>query len=404
MSPLRAAVIGAGPAGSTAARLLAEGGADVTLFEARRLPRPKLCGGGLTPKAQRLVPADVLGTVERLVERVELRAPHLAPIRLADPTAVIAMVERDRFDLALVEAAARAGVSVRDVEPVRELVEEAGGVTVRTDRGVTGVDLAIVADGQPSATARTVGLDSPAHRLALALEVDVPFSADIGQETAMIAYGLPGGYGWYFPKGDHANIGVGSYRSARLLDLRVELARLARSVGLDVSGARIAGHWIPQGLRTGPLATRRVMLAGDAAATADPFFGEGISYAILSGVVAAQTVGAWSDGEFDDLRPYDARLRGMLGPALGRLGTIARLAEVSTTAAVLVARLSATVRERAADAIVGRGWFAIDRHCELACLCSRCSRHGSKDSVCGLMESARHGHDSAIACQAACAA
>lgn len=64
----RVAVVGAGPAGSTAARLLAARGADVALFEARRLPRPKLCGGGLTPKAQRLVPPETLEAIERRSE------------------------------------------------------------------------------------------------------------------------------------------------------------------------------------------------------------------------------------------------------------------------------------------------------------------------------------------------
>ena len=64
MARPRVAVIGAGPAGSTAARLLAARGAEVILFEARRLPRPKLCGGGLTPKAQRLVPPEALGAVD----------------------------------------------------------------------------------------------------------------------------------------------------------------------------------------------------------------------------------------------------------------------------------------------------------------------------------------------------
>ena len=128
MTQPQVAVIGAGPAGSTAARLLAVRGADVTLFEARRLPRPKVCGGGLTPKAQRLVPSIALDTVERRVDRVELRGPHLGAFMLVEPATTIAMVERQRFDLALVEEAARAGVVVRDSEPVRELLEHESGV------------------------------------------------------------------------------------------------------------------------------------------------------------------------------------------------------------------------------------------------------------------------------------
>lgn len=404
MSELRAAVIGAGPAGSTAARLLAERGADVTLLEARQLPRAKLCGGGLTPKAQRLVPSAALDTVERRVDRVELRGPHLPPIRVADPAATIAMVERSRFDLALVEAAARAGVTVRDGEPVREIVEDDSGVTLRTDQGTLKADLAVVADGEPSRAAHQIRLGGPAKRLALALEVDLPFSASLGRDTALITYGVSGGYGWYFPKGDHANVGVGSYRAGQYQGLRDELARLARELGLDVRDGRVGGHWIPQGLRRGPLSTPRVVLAGDAAATADSLFGEGISYAILSGVVAAQTIGAWSDGTIDDLRAYDRRLRLVLGPALGRLDALARAAEVSITAALLAVRLSERVRERAVDAIVGRGPFVIDGNCELACVCVQCSTGAAVEGVSGLTPSRQIVRQPVISCQATCSA
>lgn len=176
MSRPRVAVVGAGPAGSTAARLLAGRGAEVRLFEARRLPRDKACGGGLTPKAQHLVPASALGTVERRIDRVELRAPHLPPIHLMAPEATIAMVERARFDLALVEEAARAGTTIRDGEPVRDLVEDESGVVVTTERERWRADAVIAADGEPSRAARRLGLGGGARRLALALEVDLPLA------------------------------------------------------------------------------------------------------------------------------------------------------------------------------------------------------------------------------------
>lgn len=370
MTRPRVAVVGAGPAGSTAARLLATRGADVALFEARLLPRAKLCGGGLTPKAQRLVPPETLEAVERRVDRVELRGPHFPPIDLVEPAATIAMVERSSFDLALVEAAARAGVEMRDDEPVRAIAEGDSEVVLRTDRGRFRADAVVAADGEPSRAARQLGLGGPARRLALALEVDLPFSEAVGRDTALLAYGLPGGYGWYFPKGDHANLGVGSYRRAYRGRLRDDLARLGHAVGLDVRDGRVRGHWIPQGLRAGPLASRRVVLAGDAAATADSLFGEGISYAILSGIAAAQAIGAWADGETDNLLEYDRRLRAVLAPALDRLDGIARAAEFSITGALLAVRFSGSVRERALDAIAGRrDPFRIDGRCELACAC-----------------------------------
>lgn len=212
------------------------------------------------------------------------------------------MVERSRFDLALVEAAVAAGADVRDGLPVSELVEHDDGIDLWAGRGRWRADAVVVADGEPSRLARRLGLAGPTRQLALALEVDLPF-ASLGHDTAVLSYRLAGGYGWYFPKGDHANVGVGSYRPSEYGRLRGDLASFATELGLDLRQSRVRGHWIPQGLRTGPLASPRGVLAGDAAGTADALFGEGISYAILSGIAAAQTIGEWADGRLTDLGP-----------------------------------------------------------------------------------------------------
>src|SRR5215217_6510574 len=66
------AVVGGGPAGATAARLLAERGARVVLLESRSIPRPKLCGGGLTPKALPYFAGAAAQTIERRIHRIEL--------------------------------------------------------------------------------------------------------------------------------------------------------------------------------------------------------------------------------------------------------------------------------------------------------------------------------------------
>jgi len=379
------AVVGAGPAGATAARLLAAGGAHVSLLEARRLPRAKLCGGGLPPKARRVLPPAALATVERRVHRVELRGGHVPPIRIDEPAAEIAMVERDRFDFALTEAAAAAGADVRAGERVETVTEDDAGVTLTTRTGRLRVDALVAADGDPSGIARRLGLGGPATRHSLALEVDLPLAAEVEPDTAILSFALPGGYAWYFPKGDHANVGVGTYHvatrdGATLQALRASLIRFAADHGLDASG-RIAGHWIPQGLRTGPLASGRVVLAGDAAATADPLFGEGIAYAIVSGAAAAGAVADWQAGRIADLRPYDGRLRELLGPAFGRLIHAANGAEHALTLAMLGIRLSRWVRETAVDAIAGRRQpFAVDHQCILACTCGL--DHDTVDREC----------------------
>jgi len=381
------AVIGAGPAGTTAARLLAERGARVALIEARRLPRPKLCGGGLTPKAQRLTPSSALTTVDRRIHRVELRGGHLPPFRLDEPEAEVAMVERIRFDFALAHAAAAAGADVRDDERVEALAEDSKGVTVKTRRGSLRVDALIAADGDPSTVARRLGLGGPARRHALALEVDLPFASTVPPETAVLSFSVRGGFAWYFPKGQHANVGIGSYRVAPgsgadgHAALRAALVRFAAELGLDAAGRRVAGHWIPQGLRTYRLASRRALLAGDAAAAADPLFGEGIAYAMASGAAAAQAVADWQAGRLDDLRAYDARLRALLGPAFRRLEVTADGVERSVTTAMLGIRLSRWVRRTTVDAIAGRRPpFAVDAACALACTCAL--RHAAGVDAC----------------------
>lgn len=354
MSRPRVLVVGAGPAGSTAARLLAERGARVTLIEARRLPRPKLCGGGLTPKAQRLLPLRSLATVERRVETVELRGGRVPPFRVTRPEAAIAMVERASFDFALVEAASASGVEVRDGERVLDAGEDEAGVWLVTDRDRLRADALVAADGEPSRTARRLGLASAPTRLALALEIDVPLSIAVRPDTAVISYSVPGGYAWYFPKRDHANMGVASARRSLDRTLREDLARFATSVGLEVDAAGIRGHWLPIGLRRGTVASRRAVLVGDAAAMADPLFGEGIAYALHSADLAAAATTDWAAGRAPDLHAYDARLRASLGPAFDRLAWIARAVDLSASAVLLALRTSEAAREVAVDAVTGR--------------------------------------------------
>lgn len=354
MSAPSVLVVGAGPAGSTTARLLAERGARVTLVEARRLPRPKLCGGGLTPKALRLVPPGALATIERSVDTVELRGGRVPPFRLTRPAAVVAMVMRDAFDLALVEAAASAGVEVRDGVAVRDAGEDADGVWLLTDRERVRADLLVAADGEPSLIARRLGLASQPALRGLALEVDVALSAAVAPDTAVVSYSVPGGYAWYFPKRGHASLGVASARSGEAHALRGDLARFAATVGLTAEEGRVRGHWLPVGLRAGPVASRRAVLVGDAAATADPLFGEGIAYALHSAGIAAGVAGEWMAGEAPDLRAYDARLRASLGPAFGRLMWITRAVDRSASAVLLALRTSESAREFAVDVVSGR--------------------------------------------------
>ena len=223
-------VVGGGPAGATAARLLAERGAHVTLLEAQSLPRFKLCGGGLTPKVRPYLAGDAEQTVVRRIQRIELAGSHLPPLHLELPEAEVAMVERAPFDAALVGAAARAGADIRAAWPVQEVTLEDNGVLLHGPGGDVRAAVVVAADGDPSRVASRLGL-APARRRSLALEVDLPFASSRREDELQLRFGVPGGYAWYFPKGDHANVGILSWRPERQPGLRDGLRRYVTELG-----------------------------------------------------------------------------------------------------------------------------------------------------------------------------
>jgi flavin-dependent dehydrogenase len=149
------------------------------------------------------------------------------------------------------------------------------------------------ADGANGIVARAAGLGE-GIRCGVALEGNVPW-ADLDpapyRETAWVELGVvPGGYGWVFPKGDHANLGVGGW-----LDegprLRGHLARLAREHGLDPHAlADVRGHRLPMRRLGTPPGSARALLVGDAAGLVDPLSGDGIYEAFVSARLASEAI------------------------------------------------------------------------------------------------------------------
>jgi geranylgeranyl reductase family protein len=337
-------VVGAGPAGSTAARCLAERGARVLLVDRALFPRDKLCGGALTPKATRLVPHTAVATVQRWVDRVEIRS-RLGSFEMSESLSVVGMVERREFDLALIEAAAAQGVNVRDGTTALSARADHNGVEVAIAGGapIRAATL-VVADGEPSRLARFVGLESASSRRILALEFVVPLATGMDGDRAVLGCRVPGGYAWYFPKGDHASVGVGTARPSRYTSLRKDLDLFLRALGLPVAPRRVRGHWIPVGLRRGRLAQSRAVVAGDAACAADPLFGEGIAFALATGVLASRAVDLLLEGKATDLTSYDGSVRSALGPRMRELSGAVRLVDLSVSVPLTALRISGRFR------------------------------------------------------------
>ncbi|MDP9026536.1 MAG: geranylgeranyl reductase family protein, partial [Actinomycetota bacterium] len=200
-------VVGAGPAGSTAARVAAEAGAHVLLIDRAKFPRYKTCGGGITGRSLRAMPDAARATFEADVTDFGLSREGADRMMLHADAPFLGMVQRERFDQALVDAAAAVGVEFRDSTAMRGLEEVADGVRLRLDEEELLARVVVGADGSSGRTSAYVGVEFAASDLGLEVEVEA-----IDHEwtsTALFDWGKDAGaYGWLFPKHDSLTIGV----------------------------------------------------------------------------------------------------------------------------------------------------------------------------------------------------
>lgn len=312
-----AAVIGAGPAGSSVAAYLAKAGRRVLLLEREKLPRTHV-GESLLPGV--LPYLDALG-VRDLVERDGFvrkegqtfvwgrdRTPWELDFRELDVHPYAFFVERARFDEILARNAALSGAELREGATVREIVFEDGratGVVVRDAEGNVRTESArfvVDASGQSALVARGAGL----RRMIRGLKNLAVWSYWEGAErlpgrgeSHILTVSIPTGWIWCIPLRDRMSVGVVTSSDGKL-GSREETAqwyeaqlRSAEPVWKLLSGARrveavsSARDWSYRCRRTsGP----GILLAGDAACFVDPILSTGVHLAMTSGRWAAATI------------------------------------------------------------------------------------------------------------------
>lgn len=313
-------VVGAGPAGSTAAYRLAKGGASVLLVDRARFPRDKPCGGGLTFRAVRQLPVAIDPVVEDVVDRFELRLGFRRSFERHGPEPLCLMTQRKRLDAYLADEAASAGADFRDGTKVSAITVSRDGVRAAVGDEAVEARVLLGADGANGVSARALGLGGD-YGHGVALEGNVPYGAvpraRYHGRLVLELGNVPGGYGWVFPKGDHVNIGVGGWASEGPR-LRQHLARLCEQHGVSTSDLEdVRGYRLPYRRTSSPLVRGRALLVGDAAGLLDPLTGDGIYEALVSSRLAAQTIGELLEGRTSDLRAYHDRVLAAVG-SLGR--------------------------------------------------------------------------------------
>jgi len=315
-------VVGAGPAGATAARALALSGVPVILLDRSSFPRNKPCGGGISARALRRFP-HLQGALSRIpthaLRRLRLEGPDGASALVeADETAAL-MIRRFEFDALLVSLAVEAGATLVTGTDIAQASADADRVLLQARDGRRfEAPIVIAADGVHSVVARRLGLNRrwPSASLALDMMEETPRTVlqDVDPNTMWVAYGYESslshsrpaggrtaeGYAYVFPKRDHVNVGLGYvlsyYRDAVAADpyeLQRQLVGSLTARGA-MAGASSRRHFTPFLIPVGgPLpqtATGRVLLAGDAGGFVNAFTAEGIYYSMVTGDLAARAV------------------------------------------------------------------------------------------------------------------
>ncbi|MGH3309417.1 MAG: geranylgeranyl reductase family protein [Streptomyces sp.] len=306
-------VVGAGPAGASAAYAAAVAGRRVLLLEKAELPRYKTCGGGIIgPSRDSLPPGFDLPLRDR-VHAVTFSLNGRMTRTRRSRQMLFGLVNRSELDESLVEHAVKAGAEVRTGVTVSRVEQHGPAVP---DRRTVAV---VLAGGEQPVLARAVvGADGSASRIGahvgvkmdqvdLGLEAEIPVPSSVAEDWAgrvLIDWGpLPGSYGWVFPKGDTLTVGVISARGEGAATKRY-LEDFVGRLGLAGFEPSIStGHLTRCRAGDSPLSRGRVLVCGDAAGLLEPWTREGISFALRSGRLA----GEWAVRVAESHDAVDAR-------------------------------------------------------------------------------------------------
>jgi geranylgeranyl reductase family protein len=302
-------VVGAGPAGATAAKCLAEHKRSVLLLDAEAFPRDKPCGGGMPTRVQKRFPY-----IEPFIDSISYGSiTYSSSLRyrltLVREHPLMMTVLRKTFDHKLVQLACHAGATFQEKRTVIDVSVRPTGVLVMLNDGETiEAEVVVGCDGMRSVVAEKTKLCKRLESLCISLvqeqpltpkQLDTFYTKKRLVHLFIKAQGIAG-YGWVFPKKHCVNIGIGEFQSA--LPRTKQKAPLKATYETFVSMLK-QQHLLPEDfpiedlkgatLPIFPLENTygdRVILCGDAAGFINPITGEGIYYAMSSGQIAARVI------------------------------------------------------------------------------------------------------------------
>jgi geranylgeranyl reductase family protein len=284
-------VVGAGPAGASSARCLAQKGFKVLLIEKAKTPRYKTCGGGVTGRALKLLPPEALSSIEVECKDIDFQiSPTNIKKNILRDEAIIVMTMRDRLDQSLVDAAVANGAQFLDECTCTGFEKNKSGYLVYTSKGNFSCRSIIAADGVQSKIAKQAGFKK-IKKFWPALEWELFTDAESlrrfeGKAFFDLNY-YSGGYAWIFPKKNHLSVGLAGPMGA---NMQQELEKFLARESLVATRIEKHGYLVPSQTRPGGWAKDGIFLVGDSAGFVDPMLGEGIYFGLLSGQLVAEAL------------------------------------------------------------------------------------------------------------------
>jgi digeranylgeranylglycerophospholipid reductase len=311
-------VVGLGPAGSRAATVAAAAGYRVIAIERR-------AEAGCPLQCAEFVPSMIERDVLRLKTVCEQPIARMVTFTEGGPAHETPdfrgwMIDRAAFDRMLASTAANAGAECRFGTSV--IAVDGDGTLHTSDGEALRPRVVIGCDGPRSKLGATIGRTNRA--LVETRQVTAPLIMPHDATDIFLSADYRGGYGWLFPKGAVANVGLGVAAADRdrLKPLLASLfGRLSAARRVGTRPFILTGGTIPVGGRLhsiGHLGQTQVLLAGDAAGLTNPVTGAGIASAVQSGTLAGQAVVAWLDGRPKAIDDYEEELGDIFDPALDR--------------------------------------------------------------------------------------
>ena len=298
-------IVGAGPAGGSAAYHLAKQNRSVLLLDKASLPRYKPCTGALSPIVAQWFDFDFEPAIARKMRRVrytwKLEDEITSELDTQDP---IWLVKRDVFDFFLVKQAVAQGVTLKDNTAVTGIEFKDGNWWIKTAHGDLKGRYLIAADGAKGPLSSWLGLKSP--KLKTAVTCEIATDAAIAAYDAMnFEFGLlKNGCLWCFPREQGYTMAAATFLGTGPISYQTELQTYASAFGASYSEGQVFPHALKLWDGNRPLHTQQAVVVGEAAAIVDPLTAEGIRHGLYSGMKAAEAIHTALQGDAQALTGY----------------------------------------------------------------------------------------------------